>query len=114
MKFFSPMVKYHISYLFPDDPNITLTTSDNVFYENLGKIKNYKDGMFIPNNAQVQSFNIIRKTGLKIKIKVSNLYLIPNYIDLDHEDELEFLEKDVYQNESTKEFYKHIRKDFCR
>lgn len=100
-------------YFFSDNSNVSLTASDNVFHEKLGKLKVMQQGMYIPNNAQIQSFQFDR-AGLNVKVQVSNLYLIPTYIDLDHEDELDFLMKDNFQNQSSKDFYGAIRKDFCR
>lgn len=70
--------------------------------------------MYIPNNAQVQEFDFQRESGLHIKIKVSSLYLVPQYIDLDHEDDFKFIDRDRFQLEKAKKQYRAIQKDFCR
>ena len=71
--------------------------------------------MFIPNNGQMQEFEFERKnSGLRIKIKVSNLYLIPHYIDLDHDDDNDYIISDTFQLDSNKEQYRENKKNFCR
>ena len=70
--------------------------------------------MYIPNNAQVQEFELQREAGLHVKVKVSNLYLVPQYIDLDHEDDFMYINTDTFQLESNKEQYREIRKKYCR
>lgn len=95
--------------------SVSLTSSKNVFYEKIGGIKKLETSMFIPNNGQMQEFEFERKnSGLKIKIKVSNLYLIPHYIDLDHDDDFEYINRDTFQLDSNKEQYRKNKKNFCR
>ncbi|CAG2251889.1 unnamed protein product [Mytilus edulis] len=93
---------------------VSLTSSQNVFHEKIGGIKKLDVSMYIPNNAQVQEFDFQRESGLHIKIKVSSLYLVPQYIDLDHEDDFKFIDRDRFQLEKAKKQYRAIQKDFCR
>lgn len=102
--------------LIPHSKNtsVSLTSSNNVFYEKLTGIKKIESTMYIPNNGQVQETEFLRGTGLNIKVKVSNLYLIPTYIDLDHNDDFDYINQDAFQLESNKEQFRKNRDNFCR
>jgi hypothetical protein len=103
------------SFYFSANTSVSLISSNNVFYEKIGGIKKLETSMFIPNNGQMQEFEFERKnSGLRIKIKVSNLYLIPHYIDLDHDDDNDYIMGNTFQRDSNKEQYQENKKNFCR
>ncbi|ESP00290.1 hypothetical protein LOTGIDRAFT_173315 [Lottia gigantea] len=98
-----------------DGTNISMTSSSNVFIERLKDMKELETTMYITNNQQSLDFVWKRESGLEIKISVSGVYLVPEYVDLDHEDDgLYFLHFDKNVSEEMKKKYSHVAEYYCR
>ncbi|XP_050389151.1 uncharacterized protein LOC126808473 isoform X2 [Patella vulgata] len=98
-----------------DGSNISMSSSSNVFLERLRDMKELETTMYITNNQQSLDFVWKRESGLEIKISVSGVYLVPEYVDLDHEDDTAyFLHFDKNVSEETNKLYQHVVDYYCR
>jgi len=91
-----------------------VTTSNNVFTEKIGSIKDLDTSMYVANNQLSMEFVFPRKSGLEVKVRLSDIFLVPEYVDLDYIDDSLFLDQDVYQTQKMKDRYHNIQNSFCR
>ncbi|KAJ8309941.1 hypothetical protein KUTeg_011806 [Tegillarca granosa] len=93
---------------------IDVTSSKNVFIDKLGKIRNLDTVVYITNNQQSMEFFYGRPSGLEIKIKVSEIFLVPSYVDLDHIDDTPFFITYKEPMQDLKDRYNKIQEKYCR
>ncbi|KAL5004695.1 hypothetical protein ScPMuIL_018151 [Solemya velum] len=98
-----------------DNVEMNVTSSGNVFMEKLRHIKKLEGTLYITNNQQAMSFMWTRESGLEIKISLSEVYLVPEYVDLEHIDDSYFLLRDSYSTtEDMKNRINTISQNYCR
>lgn len=94
--------------------SISISSSSNVFMEALDNVRDEMTMLFLNSNQNQMEFPFIRKSGMEISIKVSQTFLIPEYVDLDHEDEAPFFFRDIYQTNQMKERMRFLQDHYCR
>ncbi|XP_060582471.1 uncharacterized protein LOC132738880, partial [Ruditapes philippinarum] len=95
--------------------NVTL--SKNVFLERLQSIKKLETTLYLSSNKQALQFVWRRpNSGLEIHVKASDVYLIPEYVDVDHKDrdDEKFVMKANTFPEDIKNLLRSIRRSHCR
>lgn len=94
--------------------SISISSSSNVFMEALDNVRDEMTMLFLNSNQNQMEFPFIRKSGMEISIKVSQTFLIPEYVDLDHEDDAPFFFRDIYQTHQMKERMRFLQHHYCR
>lgn len=108
-------IHFYVSNSFLDDVEMNVSSSSNVFMEKLRNLKNLEGTLYITNNQQAMSFMWTRESGLEIKISLSEVYLVPEYVDLDHIDDSYFLLRDAYSTtQDMKNRINTISQNYCR
>ena len=99
---------------FSDDTTVTVTSSDNVFVEKVKNVKKLETILFITNNQQVYEFPFYHESGMEIRIKVSQTFLVPEYVDLDHLDDTEYFKQNHFEKQDAKRKMAYLQENFCR
>ncbi|KAK3095466.1 hypothetical protein FSP39_015011 [Pinctada imbricata] len=97
-----------------DTRSVSVSASSNVFIEKLRKMKDLNMKLFFPNNQQQIAFPYLRESGLEVKIKISQTYIVPEYVDLEHLDDIPFFNADPFQTAETKKRMTFLRENYCR
>ena len=107
--------KWNTSYSYPVNSSIEVSASSNVFVEKIQSIKTLDTRVFVANNQQSTTFTFPRKSGLEVKVRVSGIYLVPEYVDIEHAfDDSSFMKQDNSQPAKLKKRYEDIKHKYCR
>ncbi|KAL3848201.1 hypothetical protein ACJMK2_019075, partial [Sinanodonta woodiana] len=91
-----------------------LSGSENVFVERISKIRRLDTALYLSNNQQSMNFLFQRESGIEVKVKVSDVYLVPEYVDLDHVDDSSYYLHSASIPEERKNEFRHTTKHYCR
>ena len=90
-----------------------MEASDNIFMENLHSIRNLESTHYVTDMSQASDFYWIRESGLQVNIGVLNVNLIPEYEDVDHESDNDFMLQLPGESEDKLKF-RNVIKNHCR
>lgn len=82
--------------------------------EALNNVRDEMTMLFLNSNQNQMEFPFIRKSGMEISIKVSQTFLIPEYVDLDHEDDAPFFFRDIFLTKNMKDRMTFLQRRYCR
>ncbi|KAK3603718.1 hypothetical protein CHS0354_023331 [Potamilus streckersoni] len=91
-----------------------LSGSENVFVERISKIRRLDTALYLSNNQQSMNFLFQRESGIEVKVKVSDVYLVPEYVDLDHIDDSSYYLNSMSIPEEKKKEFRHTTQHYCR
>ncbi|XP_061171343.1 uncharacterized protein LOC133180906 [Saccostrea echinata] len=94
--------------------SVSISSSNNVFMECLENVRDKEIPLPLNSNQIQMEFPIIRKSGLEVNVKVSQTYLIPEYVDLDHEDDAPFFFQNKFSTYNMKKRMRFIQDNYCR
>ncbi|XP_041349653.1 uncharacterized protein LOC121368937 isoform X3 [Gigantopelta aegis] len=102
------------SVLLDDGTSLGVETSDNVFMERLRDMRELEESMYVTNHQQAMNFVWHRDSGLEIKISVTGVYLVPEYVDIDHVGDNPFYMHSHNITNKQKKRFKTITEKYCR
>ena len=97
-----------------DGTPIAVSHSSNVFMERLVDMKELETPMYVTNNQQTQDFVWHRESGIDIVVGISGVFLIPEYRELDVEDDSQYFLTQSMEAQSTLDLYSRTKKHYCR
>ncbi|XP_067669849.1 uncharacterized protein [Haliotis asinina] len=97
-----------------DGTLINVTASSNVFMERLRDMEELETPMYVTNNQQSMDYVWRRTSGLKIKIGISDVYLVPEYVDIDHVDDNAYFHMNKNISSTLKEKFQETENNYCR
>ncbi|XP_033759585.1 LOW QUALITY PROTEIN: uncharacterized protein LOC117341832 [Pecten maximus] len=106
--------KWNSTYLKAGNFTPEVHASKNVFVEKISGMKDVDTPVYIANNQQSMQFTFPRDSGLHVKVRVSDIFLVPEYIDLDHTDDSNFFLTDIYQTTKLSAHFLNIQNNYCR
>ncbi|KAL4219867.1 hypothetical protein ACF0H5_020278 [Mactra antiquata] len=103
------------SHSLKDLVNWNVSLSKNVFLERLQAMKWIETPLYVTNNKQALQFIWRRpNSGLEIHVKVTEVYLIPEYIDIDHLDDEDYIKNaSIYPKDITDQLL-DVKHENCR
>ena len=66
------------------------------------------------SNGNQFEFTFDRPSGLAVKIKVKDIFLVPEYIDFDHEDDIEYVMNHRGFPQDIKDRIANVVENYCR
>ena len=93
---------------------LNYTVSDNVFLEQLYKIRQLQQPLYMKNNKAHMDLVFERPSGLEVKIRVEDIYLIPEYVDINHVDDIQYVMNNRGFPMDDKNQVAKVVKDYCR
>ncbi|XP_036357147.1 uncharacterized protein LOC115209230 isoform X4 [Octopus sinensis] len=97
-----------------DNNSLQLMPSGNVFVERLNSIKELETTMYVTNNQQAMDFIWKRESGLQVKASITDVFLVPEYVDIDHSDDNQYFLQSVFVHSELKQTFRNILKSYCR
>ncbi|GFN75777.1 hypothetical protein PoB_000228300, partial [Plakobranchus ocellatus] len=106
-----PMKRSHL----PDDRlRISVRHSPNVFLERLADMTSLETPMYVTNNQQSLHFVWDRPSGLNVAVQVTDVLLVPEYRDVDAQDDTGLFNKLQTPTKLAKQYYTDVQDDYCR
>ena len=87
--------------------------SDNVVLEDLHNTRNLETTYYVTDMTQASDFYWDRESGLRVNIGILNVHLIPEYEDVDHDGDNNYMLKNP-NNSEDKSKYLSVLRHFCR
>lgn len=87
--------------------------SSNVFLENLHSTRNLETVYFLTDTTQASDFFWVRESGLKVNIGIYDLHLIPEYEDVDHDSDNQYVLGNPQSVDEKRRFW-DIIENYCR
>ena len=103
-----------VSCFFPEQLQLNYTVSDNVFLEQLYKIRQLEQRLPMMSNINQLDLIFDRPSGLAVKIKVKDIYLVPEYVDFDHKDDIEYVMNHRGFPQDIKDSIANVVENYCR
>ena len=82
--------------------------------EALDNVRDEMTMLFLNSNQNQMEFPFLRKSGMEVIVRVSQTYLVPEYVDLDHEDDSPFFFQDEFVSKPMKTRMRHLQQHYCR
>ncbi|CAG5118816.1 unnamed protein product, partial [Candidula unifasciata] len=106
-----PMNQSHL----PDDgTEISVNHSSNVFMERLVNMDALETAMYVTNNQQSLDFAWPRTSGLDIAVSISDVYLVPDYHDMEAVDDTALFHRLSDPSQKSRFYYNHVQSHYCR
>jgi len=90
-----------------------VATSGNVFLEDLHNTRNLETTYYVTDVTQASDFYWDRDSGLRVNIGIHNVHLIPEYNDVKHEGDNNYMLKNP-NDSADKTRFQRILQDYCR
>ena len=90
-----------------------VVASDNVVLEDLHNTRNLETTYYVTDMTQASDFYWDRESGLRVNIGILNVHLIPEYEDVDHDSDNNYMLKNP-NNSEDKSKYLSVLRHFCR
>ena len=90
-----------------------METSGNVLVEDLQNTRSLETTYYITDATQAYDSFWDRDSGLRVHIGVMNVHLIPEYEDIDHQGDNNYMLTDPNSSED-KSLYRAVMHNFCR
>lgn len=90
-----------------------METSGNVLVEDLQNTRSLETTYYITDATQAYDSFWDRDSGLRVHIGVMNVHLIPEYEDVDHQGDNNYMLTDPNSSED-KSLYRAVTHNFCR
>ncbi|XP_064638463.1 uncharacterized protein LOC135494436 isoform X4 [Lineus longissimus] len=87
--------------------------SSNVFLENLHAVGNRDNTVYVTDGAQAQDFFWKRESNLRVHIGVHNIHMVPEYQDVVHQSDNEYMLRNPNQSDDQGKF-QNIVQNYCR
>ena len=85
----------------------------NVVLEDLHNTRNLETTYYVTDMTQASDFYWDRESGLRVNIGILNVHLIPEYEDVDHDADNNYMLKNP-NNSEDKSKYLSVLRQFCR
>ena len=92
---------------------LRVLTSSNVFLENLHSTRHLETVYFLTDTTQASDFFWVRESGLKVNIGIYDLHLIPEYEDVDHVSDNDYVLGNP-QSVDEKAHFRRVLDNYCR
>jgi len=93
--------------------DVDVTASANVVLEDLHNTRNLETTYYVTDMTQASDFYWDRESGLRVNIGILNVHLIPEYEDVDHDGDNNYMLKNP-NNAEDKSKYLSVLRQFCR
>ena len=93
---------------------LNYTLSENVFLEQLYKIRQLQQPLYTQTNNARMDLLFERPSGLEVKITVEGVYLIPEYVDFDYEDDIKYVMNHAGFPQDYKDQVEEVVAKYCR
>ena len=90
-----------------------VAASDNVVLEDLHNTRNLETTYYVTDMTQASDFYWDRESGLRVNIGILDVHLIPEYEDVDHDGDNNYMLKNP-NNSEDKSKYLAVLRQFCR
>ena len=90
-----------------------METSNNVLVEDLASSRSLETTYYVTDATQAYDSFWDRESGLRVHIGVLNVHLIPEYEDVDHDSDNNYMLTDPSSSED-KSVYRAVTHNFCR
>ena len=90
-----------------------MDASEHVFLEDLHNSRQLETTTYIMDNTQTSDFFWERESGLRINIGIENIHLVPEFYDVTHESDNQYMLNNPNDSEDKKKF-QEIVSDYCR
>lgn len=97
-----------------DGATVLITHSNNIFMERLVDMKELETPMYVTNNQQSMDFVWHRESGIDIVIRVSGVFLVPEYRELDALDDSVFFLRKKTEEQRMQELFLMTQNEYCR
>ena len=87
--------------------------SSNVFLENLHTIQTRENAVYVTDSKQSQDFFWKRESKLRVHIGVSRIQMVPEYNDVLHRSDNDYMTKNPHQSDDQGKF-QEIVDNYCR
>jgi len=87
--------------------------SSNVFVEDLQSTRSLETTYYVTDATQAYDSFWDRESGLRVHIGILNVHLIPEYEDVDHDGDNNYMLTDPSSSED-KSVYRSVTHNFCR
>ena len=112
--FFYGLLIFLFFLILSDNNSLQLMPSGNVFVERLNSIKELETTMYVTNNQQAMDFIWKRESGLQVKASITDVFLVPEYVDIDHPDDNQYFLQSSFIHSEVKQTFRNILKNYCR
>ena len=106
--------EYVCVFVIPDQLVLNYTLSENVFLEQLYKIRQLQQPLYTQTNNARMDLLFERPSGLEVKITVEGVYLIPEYVDFDYEDDIKYVMNHAGFPQDYKDQVEEVVAKYCR
>ena len=93
--------------------DVGVVASDNVVLEDLHNTRNLETTYYVTDKTQASDFYWDRESGLRVNIGILDVHLIPEYDDVDHDGDNNYMLKNP-NNSEDKSKYLGVLRQFCR
>ena len=93
---------------------LNYTLSDNVFLEQLYKIRQVQQSHYTQTNMALMDLLFERPSGLQVKVTVEGVYLIPEYVDINYEDDINYVVNHAGFPQDVKDQVENVVAKHCR
>ena len=106
-------IKYNIQRYVGNDAGLRVEASSNVFVEDLQSTRSLETTYYVTDATQAYDSFWDRESGLRVHIGILNVHLIPEYEDVDHDGDNNYMLTDPSSSED-KSVYRAVTHNFCR
>lgn len=93
---------------------MSVSHSSNVFLERLTNMDTLETAMYVTNNQQSLDFVWPRVSGLEIAVSITDVYLVPDYHDVEAVDDTALFQRLLEPSQKSKSKYNHVQSHYCR
>ena len=94
-------------------PGLRVDASDNLVLEDLHNTRDLETTYYVTDTTQAFDFKWQRDSGLEVKIGILNVHLIPEYEDVDHESDNNYMLSNPNESQDKLKF-KDVVDTKCR
>lgn len=92
---------------------LKVDTSPNVHVEDLHNTRQLDTTYYVTDSTQASDFFFDRDSGLRVNVGISSVQLIPEYVDVDHQSDNNYMLTDPNSSEDRPKF-RAVMRDYCR
>lgn len=97
----------------PSFPELKVEASSNIFLEDLQNTRSLETTYYVTDMTQAYDFYWDRESELRVNIGILDIHLIPEYHDVGHDGDNEYMLSNPNESEDRSK-YQHIIQNTCR
>jgi len=94
-------------------PELKVEASSNIFLEDLQNTRNLETTFYVTDTTQASDFYWDRESELRVNIGILDIHLIPEYHDVSHDGDNEYMLSNPNESEDRSK-YQHTIQNTCR